>query len=65
MAQASDEILGHIEAQRAVLSKNVDELESRVKTNMDWRVQMERHPWAAVAFVGFAGLLIFKLFSHD
>ena len=63
MAEASDEILRHIEAQRSQLSQHVGELEKKVKTQVDWRVQMKEHPMIFVGLGLVAGLVIWNTFS--
>lgn len=58
MGQEPDQIERHIHRTRARLEQNVSELRTRVRTNLDWRVQFRRRPlaFAATAFGG--GLLI-------
>ncbi len=58
MAQAPDQILSHIEAQRSQLARDVDELQGRIKEELDWRVQYWRHPEWFLAGAAFAGLLL-------
>jgi len=56
MVETSDQIERHIQRTREELSENVNELEVRVKTVLDWRAQVEEHPGTmlAVAFGGGA-----------
>jgi hypothetical protein len=56
MGETSDQIAKHIRETRTDLSENINELEDKVKTAMDWRVQFEEHPGAVLgaAFVGGA-----------
>jgi hypothetical protein len=56
MGETSDQIERHIQETRHALSDNVNELEVRVKTALDWRAQFEEHPGRllAVAFGGGA-----------
>lgn len=58
MGQEPEQIERHIHQTRARLEQNVAELRSRMRSNLDWRVQFRRHPaaWAAAAFGG--GLLV-------
>jgi hypothetical protein len=58
MAQAPDQIMSHIEAQRAQLARNVDELQGRIRENMDWRVQYHRHPEWFLAGAALGGMLL-------
>ena len=51
MGERTEQIKHDIEQARSRLGQNLNELEYRVKTTTDWRVQFERHPWA---FVGVA-----------
>jgi hypothetical protein len=62
MAQAPDQIMSHIEAQRAQLARNVDELQGRLKEEMDWRVQYQRHPEWFLAGAAFGGMLLSAIF---
>ncbi len=46
-----------MERARARLGQNLDALESKVKSEFEWRVQYERRPWAFLAAVfGLAAL---------
>ena len=62
MGAESDQIKKHIEEKRDELGTHLNELEYRVKSTADWRTQVARHPWPALA-IAFAGgmLLAFKL----
>ncbi|HYK26062.1 MAG TPA: hypothetical protein VEV18_07370 [Steroidobacteraceae bacterium] len=64
MGQEPEQIERHIYQTRARLEQNVAELRARVRSNLDWRVQFNRHPaaMAAVAFGG--GLLIAIMFGR-
>jgi hypothetical protein len=61
MDKKPNEIVRHIESQRAQLGQNLTELEDRVHDAADWRVQYSRHPfWFVGAAAGaglFAGLM--------
>jgi hypothetical protein len=65
MAEASDQILSHIEAQRAQLAKHVGELETHVRKTVDWRVQLQRNPALAVGIGLTAFALLIKLIGKD
>ena len=62
MAQAPDQIMSHIEAQRSQLARDVDELQDRLKETVDWRVHYKRHPEWFLAGAAFAGLLLSNIF---
>lgn len=51
MGETADQIRSQIEHARDRLGKDLDALEYRVKQETDWRVQLNRHPWA---FIGVA-----------
>ena len=58
MDRAVDRIEQHIDRERAVLLSNLEELEDRVRSVVDWRRQFRSNPgmWAGIAFGG--GLLM-------
>jgi hypothetical protein len=58
MGQTSDQITREIHQTRAELKSNLRELETRVKTATDWRVQFNRHPVAMVAAALVGGALL-------
>ena len=43
MGEKSDKLKQHIEAERAQLTQNVNELEYRVRSSFDWRAQFREH----------------------
>lgn len=45
MEQESARIERHIESTRENLGRNLDEIESRVRSKFDWRQQYDRNPW--------------------
>lgn len=61
MAQAPDQIMSHIEAQRALLAQNVDTLQGRLKETVDWRIQYHRHPQWFLAGAALGGMLLSAL----
>lgn len=58
MGQTSDDIRSDLERARAHLGANLNELQYRIKSELDWRVQFRRHTWAFLsAAFGFALLI--------
>jgi hypothetical protein len=51
MGQTSDDIKNDVERARERLGANLNELQYRIKSEFDWRVQYRRYPWA---FIGAA-----------
>jgi hypothetical protein len=51
MGQTADDIKKDLERARARLGANLNELQYRVRGELDWRVHFNRHPWA---FLGAA-----------
>ena len=64
MAQAPADIEQHILATRARLDNDVGELQQRVREQLDWRLQIERHPWGATTGALAAGFLISMWFTR-
>lgn len=58
MGQTADQIKLEIEQARNRLGRNLNELEYRVKSETDWRVHYDRHPWMflGAAFTGAMAL---------
>jgi len=54
MGQTADQLRDQIEHQREELGNNLQQLEEKVKSTVDWRTQFEQKPWAGVG-VAFAG----------
>ena len=54
MGETADDIKRKVEVARARLGQDLNELEYRVRTEFDWRVQFGRYPWVFIgaAFVG-------------
>ena len=61
MVETSDQIERHIQRTRDELNENVNELEVRVKTALDWRAQMEQRPGTLLALAFGGGLLVSAL----
>ena len=51
MGQTTDQIASGIHQTRDALKSNLEELETRVKSAVDWRNQFRRHPVAMIAVV--------------
>jgi hypothetical protein len=51
MEQESERIERHIENKRDDLTRNLEEIESRVRDTLDWRSHYDRNPWL---FLGVA-----------
>ena len=58
MVETADQIERHIQRTRDELSDNVNELEVRVKTVLDWRAQVEEHPGTMLAMAFGGGMLL-------
>ena len=58
MAQEPALIEQHIRETRERLDDDVAELQQRVRSQLDWRQQLERHPWTATLGAFGAGLIV-------
>jgi hypothetical protein len=58
MGQTADDIRYDVERARERLGANLNELQYRMKSELDWRVQFQRRPWA---FLGAAFGLAFLI----
>lgn len=58
MDEKPDQILGHIEAQRSELSRNLNELETRVRRGTDWRTYFDSNPLMMLGAALGGGLLL-------
>ena len=58
MDEKPDQIIGHIEAQRNELGRNLSELESRVRETTDWRTHYERNPMLVLGAALGGGILL-------
>jgi hypothetical protein len=61
MGETSDQIERHIQKTRNDLSDNFSELEEKVKTAVDWRVQFEERPATMMALAFGGGALLSAL----
>jgi ElaB/YqjD/DUF883 family membrane-anchored ribosome-binding protein len=58
MGETPDEIKREIELTRERISSNLNQLETRVRTTLDWRTQFDKRPWAFVGGAFGVGFLI-------
>jgi len=58
MDEKPDQIIGHIEAQRHELGRNLNELETRVRQTTDWRTYYDRNPMLMMGAALGGGLLV-------
>lgn len=64
MGQTTDQIAAEIDQSREQLQVNLRELETRMKSAADWRVQFQRHPGRMVAVAVVGGMLLAKMFGR-
>jgi hypothetical protein len=68
MDQGSSVIERQIEEQRERLHRNLNELESTVKSKLDWHAYYDKNPWACILIAFSGGVVISSLsgsMSHD
>ena len=58
MDEKPDQILGHIEAQRNELGRNLTELETRVRRGTDWKTYFDRNPMMMLGVALGGGVLL-------
>ena len=63
MGEKPDQIERHICEERSQLGEDLHELQQRVRTAVDWRVQVEQRPWVMVGAAFGGGLLLSLLFG--
>jgi hypothetical protein len=61
MGQTSGQIRSEIDSQRQQLGANLQQLEEKVKTTVDWRTQFSQHPMPAVGLAFAAGFVLSAL----
>ena len=61
MGERTDQIERHISETRNELGENIDELQEKVKTTFDWRVQFQQRPWTLIGAAFGGGLLVSML----
>jgi hypothetical protein len=65
MGQTGDEIEGHIRTTREELRSNLQELEGRVKSAVDWRERFRRNPALGVGLAVGGGFLLAALTARS
>jgi hypothetical protein len=58
MDRATDRVKQHLDHERRALRSNLAELEHRVRSSVDWRIQFRRNTAAFLGFACATGLLI-------
>jgi hypothetical protein len=61
MGETSDQIARHIQETRNDLGDNLNELEEKVKTAVDWRAQFEERPGTMLALAFGGGIVLSAL----
>ena len=61
MAETSDQIQEHIQKTKLDLNENINELQQKVKSTMDWRTQFEEHPLTMMGLALGAGVVLSAL----
>jgi len=61
MDTTTEQIEHEIEHARRDLGKNLQELEYRVKSATDWRVQFDQHPFKVMGLAFAGGLLLSRI----
>ena len=61
MGETTSQIERHIQETRDDLGENLNELQQKVKTAMDWRAQFEQRPGASLALAFGGGVLLSAL----
>ena len=64
MDEKPDQIIGHIEAQREELGRNLNELETRVRQTTDWRTYYDRNPMMMLGAALGGGVLLGSLVAN-
>jgi len=64
MGETADEIRSEIERTRERLGQDLTALESRVKEETDWRVQVARRPWVFVGAAFGVSLAVGLMIGH-
>jgi hypothetical protein len=65
MGEKSEQIEQHIRDTRSDLNENFSELQEKVKTAVDWRVQFGERPGTMMALAFGGGVLLAALFSSS
>ncbi len=61
MGEAPDRIVEEIEQGREALDRDLRALEARIRQRTDWRTQIRRHPWIAIATAIAVGYAVARL----
>jgi len=61
MGETTDQIENHIEHKRGDLAANIQELEFKVKSATDWRLQFQKHPMTLIGAAFGGGVLLAAL----
>lgn len=61
MGEKPDQIERHLYEERNELAENINKLQQKVKSAVDWRVQVEERPWTMVGIAFGGGLLLSML----
>jgi len=61
----SDRIKRSIELERSELGHNIQKLEKKVKSSMDWRVQFQHHPMTMISLAFGGGVLLSALMGDN
>jgi hypothetical protein len=64
MGETPDQIERHIYEKRTELGENINELQQKVKTAVDWRAQFEQRPLVMVGIAFGGGLLLSMLIGR-
>jgi len=64
MDETASQIERHIEEQRQQLGRNVAELEERVRSTFNWRVQFQERPGTIIGAAFAGGVLLSALFRR-
>lgn len=64
MGETAAQIKQLIGQQRDQLDSDVQQLQSQLRSIVDWRLQVRRHPWATAAAVFMATYLAGRLFGR-
>ena len=58
MGEKPDQIERHIYEKRNELGENINELQDKVKTAVDWRAQFDQRPWVLMGLALGGGMLL-------
>jgi len=63
MGETPDQIERHIYEKRSELGENINELQQKVKTAVDWRAQFDQRPMTMLGLAFGGGLLLSMFFG--